>query len=181
MKQQKKRWCKIAVAALVLIAVAATAQSADFPLSSPAIEPGRTIPDAFTCKGMNISPPLSWSGTPKGTKSLALMVDDPDAPSGTFTHWIAWNIPAGSTRLLKGVSKNALPEKMAEGINDFHRPGYNGPCPPPGRIHHYRFTLYALDTLLDLPAQTTRAGLDDALTGHIIGTARFSALFSISR
>lgn len=181
MKQQVKQWWTILIAALILLAAVATAQAAGFSISSPAIEPGHKIPDRFTCRGRDISPPLSWSGTPEGTKSLALVVDDPDAPTGTFTHWIAWNIPVSASGLMHGISRDALLKNMAEGINDFHRPGYNGPCPPPGRIHHYRFTLYAIDTILDLPAQTNRVGLDDALIGHIIGAARFSAMFSINR
>src|SRR5438093_4111012 len=137
-------------------------------LKSSAFTAGEMIPKKYTCDGPDVSPPLSWSDVPAGAKSLALIADDPDAPMGTWVHWVAWNIPAGARSIPADLpKKNELQDGTRQGINDFQRSGYGGPCPPSG-THRYFFRLYALDTTLDLPATTTRKDLDRAMRGHIL-------------
>src|SRR3989475_10597208 len=131
-------------------------------LSSTAFENNRTIPKEFTCDGADLSPPLSISGVPKSAKSLALIVDDPDAPSGTFTHWTVWNIPADKSQFAKG-EKISFPQ----GKTSFGKTGYGGPCPPSG-THRYFFKIYSLDTLLDLNESSKKADLEQAMKDHII-------------
>lgn len=141
-----------------------------FSVSSPAFADGSPIPRRFTCDGPNISPTLTWEGAPEATASLALIVDDPDAPGGTFVHWVAWDIdgaPAGG--LAEAISGSA--DAPREGRNDFGRIGYGGPCPPSG-THHYRFTLYALDRTLSLGGSTTARQLRAAMAGHVLAEAR---------
>jgi Raf kinase inhibitor-like YbhB/YbcL family protein len=125
-----------------------------FALSSPAFAAGHAIPRQYTCDGGGRSPALRWTASPRGTRSLALEVVDPDAPSGTFTHWLAWGIKPSVRRLAAGA------HPLRQGRNSAGTIGYTPPCPPPGPAHHYRFTLYALGTHLDLP---NRAKLDQAL------------------
>jgi len=140
-------------------------------INSPAFAHGAPIPREHTCDGKDVSPPLSFAAPPPGTLSLALIADDPDAPMGTWVHWVAWNIPAGSRSLPASLpGKDTLPDGTRQGINDFRRPGYGGPCPPSG-THRYYFRLYALDTSLDLPATTTRGDLDKAMRGHVLAQA----------
>ena len=125
-------------------------------LKSSAFTNEGSVPSKYTCDGPDVSPPLEWSGAPEGTKSYALICDDPDAPMGTWVHWVVWNIPANVNQFSEGMSKGAgFPGK--EGISDFKRPGYGGPCPPSG-THRYYFKIYALDTELNLPESTTKAG-----------------------
>jgi hypothetical protein len=140
---------------------------AELTLTSTAFGNGEEIPRRYSCDGDNISPPLAWSGQPPETRSLALVVDDPDAPGGTFTHWLAWGIDPSADQLLEG---KAAP---VEGRNDFQSDGYGGPCPPPGhRPHRYFFRLHALDTELDLGAQADRDDLERALADHVLATAK---------
>ena len=137
-------------------------------LKSLAFEAGDLIPAKYTCDGSDVSPPLSWSDAPSGTQSFALISDDPDAPRGTWVHWVAWNIPATSRSLDEGLPKqDSLPNGMKQGTTDFRRVGYGGPCPPSG-THRYFFKLYALDTSLSLPSSTTKAALEKAMQGHIL-------------
>lgn len=144
-----------------------------FTFFSSAFDSGTAIPERFTCTGDGDSPPLSWSETPTDTESLALVVDDPDAPNGTFTHWLVYNIPTDTTLLSPGVD---LDEAFAEvdpmpqeGMNDFGNIGYGPPCPPPGDgAHRYVFRLYALDTVLDLEAGADRQQVYDAMQNHIL-------------
>jgi len=137
-------------------------------IKSPAFARGAPIPSTYTCDDKDISPPLAFEGIPQGTRSLALVADDPDAPGGTWVHWVAWNIPPAASSLPENVAKkDRLPDGTRQGINDFQRAGYGGPCPPSG-THRYFFLLYALDATLDLPATTTRADLDRAMKGHIL-------------
>jgi Raf kinase inhibitor-like YbhB/YbcL family protein len=139
---------------------------ADFALQSSAFEPGRSIPRRHSCEGEDLSPPLSWSGAPEGTRSLALVVDDPDAPAGTFTHWLGWGLDPGAQGLGEG---EAAP---VEGRNDFGTSGYRGPCPPPGHgRHRYSFRLYALDTDLELRPGAGKRELERALEGHTLAKA----------
>lgn len=147
-------------------------------IKSGAFVDGKAIPAKYTCDGHDISPQLSWSGEPSGTKSYALISDDPDAPMGTWVHWVAWNIPAASTGFAENIAKNAsLPDGTRQGISDFKRPGYGGPCPPSG-THRYFFKLYALDTLLELPASSTKRELEAAMKGHVLAQAQLMGTYA---
>ncbi len=146
-----------------------------FELKSPAFKNGEEIPVKYTCQGQDISPPLEWSGVPRGTKSLALIVDDPDAPDPahpqmTWVHWVLFNIPPDVERLPEGVNLARLPDPVGLGLNDWNKTGYGGPCPPIGR-HRYFFKLYALDTVLEDLDSPTKAQLEQAMTGHILDRA----------
>jgi Raf kinase inhibitor-like YbhB/YbcL family protein len=139
---------------------------ADFELTSSAFNEGQPIPRKYSCDGENASPPLNWSSPPEGTRSLALIVHDPDAPSGDFTHWVAWGIDPGAGGLQEGA------HPTGEGANGFGENGYGGPCPPPGHgAHRYQYELFALDTELDLPEGASREQLEDAVEGHVLGGA----------
>jgi Raf kinase inhibitor-like YbhB/YbcL family protein len=146
-------------------------------LKSSAFEAGGTIPTKYTCEGPDVSPPLSWSDVPAGTKSLALIADDPDAPMGTWVHWVAWNIPATATSLEEDIPKrDTLANGMKQGTTDFRRIGYGGPCPPSG-THRYFFKLHALDTTLNLPNSTTKKDLERAMQGHILKQAELMGTY----
>ena len=141
-------------------------------LTSTAFEPGGAIPAAYTCQGRDISVPLTWSGLPAGTRSLALIVDDPDAPDPaapamTWVHWVLYNIPPSAAGLPEAVKPQALPAGTLEGRNDWGRAGYGGPCPPVGR-HRYFFKLYALDVLLPDLGQPDKRRLERAMQGHVL-------------
>ena len=144
-------------------------------LKSPSFSENGNIPSKYTCEGQDISPPLTWSGVPAGTKSLALIVDDPDAPDPrapkmTWVHWVLYNLTPSSNGLPEGVSKNALPQGTLEGTNDWKRTGYGGPCPPIGQ-HRYFHKLYALDTVLPDLGTPTKAQLEKAMQGHVLAQA----------
>jgi Raf kinase inhibitor-like YbhB/YbcL family protein len=140
-----------------------------FTISSNSFSNGGDIAKKFTCDGADVSPQLSWTDPPPGTKSLALLVDDLDAPVGNWTHWVMWNMPAQTRLLAAGVSKIAqLPDGSQQGLNDFRKPGYNGPCPPPGKPHRYYFKLFALDAMLDLKSTAGKRELEAAMKGHIL-------------
>jgi Raf kinase inhibitor-like YbhB/YbcL family protein len=124
---------------------------------------GEKIPQVYTCDGGNISPPLSWSGVPSNTASLALIMDDPDAPAGTWVHWVLYNLQPDLTGIEQGKSGGGT-----QGINDFKRLGYGGPCPPKGTTHRYFIKVYALDTMLDLKSGATKAELESLMRGHIM-------------
>ena len=142
-----------------------------FIIKTTAFLEGETIPTKYTCNGVDVSPGLSWTGVPEGTKSLSLIADDPDAPVGTWTHWIIWNIPP-ETVLSEGVPKNEILEDgTRQGYNDFKRIGYGGPCPPPGKPHRYFFRLYALDIKLEVKAGVGRNELERAVKGHVLAQA----------
>ncbi|HEX9079163.1 MAG TPA: YbhB/YbcL family Raf kinase inhibitor-like protein [Desulfuromonadaceae bacterium] len=133
-------------------------------LTSPAFSGGGAIPAAYTCDGGDASPPLVIGPVPAGTRSLALVMDDPDAPVGTWVHWVLWNIPPEA----REIRENGVPSGASQGRNSWYRVGYGGPCPPSG-THRYFFRLYALDTLLNLGAATTKAELERAMEGHLLG------------
>jgi Raf kinase inhibitor-like YbhB/YbcL family protein len=138
-------------------------------LTSTAFQKEQTIPKSHTGDGEDLSPPLRWSDPPQGTKSFALVCDDPDAPRKTWVHWVLFNIPADKRELPKGVpAQDALTDSAKQGKNDFGNVGYGGPAPPPGKPHRYFFRLYALDTTLDLPAGATRDQLAAATKDHIL-------------
>ncbi|MCL6480780.1 MAG: YbhB/YbcL family Raf kinase inhibitor-like protein [Firmicutes bacterium] len=138
-------------------------------LTSTAFEPNGTIPKRHTCDGPDVSPPLAWNDPPAGTQSFALIMDDPDAPAGTWVHWVLFNLPASARALPENVPKvEQLADGALQGRNDFRRIGYGGPCPPKGPAHRYFFKLYALDTRLALRAGATRADVERAMAGHIL-------------
>jgi Raf kinase inhibitor-like YbhB/YbcL family protein len=144
-----------------------------FAITSPAFPPGGAIPAAHTCEGADTSPRLEWSGAPTATASFALVVDDPDAPDPakpkmTWVHWLLYNLPPNTDHLAEAVA--ALPTGTLEGINDWKRAGYGGPCPPVGR-HRYFFTLYALDTTLPDLDSPTKTELEKAMSGHVLASA----------
>ena len=141
-----------------------------FALKTTAFANGGGIPKKHTCDGADVSPALSWNHAPAGTRSFALIADDPDAPVGTWTHWIIWNIPAQTTALPEGVPMvEESTDGARQGRNDFKRIGYGGPCPPPGKPHRYFFKLYALDTNnLDVKAGASRSQLESAMKGHLL-------------
>lgn len=141
-------------------------------ITSSAFSNGEMIPARYTCDGSDVSPDLSWRGVPNTAKSLALICDDPDAPMGTWVHWVLFNIPAEAVGLPAEISSNATLENGARhGKNDFRRLGYGGPCPP-GGTHRYFFKLYALDIELKLDSGITKAQLVEAMQGHILAEAQ---------
>jgi len=149
-----------------------------FALKSTAFSNGGEIPRKYTCSGENVSPALNWIDPPGQARSLALIVDDPDAPAGTWTHWIIWNIPAQVTSFPEDVPiQESLPNGARQGKNDFGRIGYGGPCPPPGRPHRYFFRLYALDAILDLKPGAARGELESAMKPHVLAHAEWMGLF----
>jgi Raf kinase inhibitor-like YbhB/YbcL family protein len=153
------------------------AQLGDAPLSiemtSTAFGPGAAIPKPYTGDGADRSTPLAWSEPPAGTKSLALICEDPDAPLGTWVHWVLFNLPAQTRELTEGVpTTGALANGAKQGKNDFGNVGYGGPAPPSGTSHRYFFKLYALDVAVDLPPGATKAQLVDAMRGHVVAQGR---------
>ena len=140
----------------------------DFSISSEAFGQGDTIPVEYTCDGSDISPPLVFSGIPDGVKSIALIMDDPDAPGKTWVHWVIYNIPAGTQQLAEGIpGERTLNDGSRQGMMDFGSIGYGGPCPPSG-THRYFFKVYALDTVLDLQPGASKQQLENAMQGHIL-------------
>src|SRR5256885_13188334 len=145
-------------------------------LTSPAFANNGAIPKQYTCEGADISPPLSWSAAPQGTKTFALIVDDPDAPDPrapkmTWVHWVIQNIPADAQSLPEGAAERGMPAGALQGLNDWRRTGYGGPCPPIGR-HRYFHKLYAVDTVLSGLDHPTKAQLLNALKGHVLADAQ---------
>lgn len=137
-------------------------------VSSGAFKDGGTIPPEYTCDGKNISPALLWEGIPAGAKSIALIMDDPDAPGGMFVHWALYNIPASARKLPGGMpKKETLDDGSRQGMTDFGRVGYGGPCPPKG-THRYYFKIYALDTMLDMQPGASKKQLESAMKGHVL-------------
>lgn len=144
----------------------------DLSITSPAFSHQGMIPSKYTCDGADVNPPLNFSGIPERSKSLALIVDDPDAPMGTWVHWVVWNIGAGTQE----VPEKSVPQGALQGTNDFRKPGYGGPCPPSG-THRYYFKLYALDTSLPLQPGVTKAQLEQAMKGRILAQAELVGLY----
>jgi Raf kinase inhibitor-like YbhB/YbcL family protein len=141
-------------------------------ISSTAFSAGEAIPKKFTCDGPDVSPQLKWSDPPGNTESFALIMDDPDAPAGTWVHWVLYDIPADARELPERVAtQEQLASGARQGRNDFGKIGYGGPCPPPGKPHRYFFKLYALDTKLNLKSGATKAELERAMKPHILAQA----------
>ena len=137
-------------------------------VSSSSFTSGGEIPKKFTCEGQDSSPQLSWSGAPSGVQAFALIADDPDAPTGTWTHWVVYDLPGTATSLAEGYAKSEqLPDGSKQGRNDFRKIGYNGPCPPAGKSHRYFFKIYALDRQLKLKPGANRNEIEKAMQGHI--------------
>jgi Raf kinase inhibitor-like YbhB/YbcL family protein len=134
---------------------------------SPAFADGQSIPAKYTCDGSGVNPPLKFSDVPSQAKSLALVVDDPDAPGGDWIHWLVWDINPSTLEIAEGK----VPVEATEGATSFGQTGYGGPCPPAGSPHHYHFKLYALDAKLNLPTRTTKSDLEAAINGHILAQA----------
>lgn len=154
-------------------------------LTSPAFEAGQLIPTVHTCEGSDTPPPLAWSNLPAGTRTLALIVDDPDAPDPaapqrTWVHWVLYNIPASTPGLPEAARGQELPAGTQDGTNDWRRTGYGGPCPPIGK-HRYFFKLYALDTVLPDLGKPTKASLEKAMEGHVLGKAELVGLYQKRR
>ncbi|HLK09801.1 MAG TPA: YbhB/YbcL family Raf kinase inhibitor-like protein [Candidatus Binatia bacterium] len=162
---------------LALLTLPAEAAMA-FAISSSAFAPGGTIPREHTCDGADRSPPLAWQGAPAGTKAYALICDDPDAPAGTWVHWVLYDLPASTSALPEGVPPSAtVLEGAHHGVNDFRKTGYGGPCPPPGKPHRYFFKLYALDAPTGLPPRATKAKVLEAIEGHVRGQAELIGVY----
>jgi Raf kinase inhibitor-like YbhB/YbcL family protein len=142
-------------------------------ITSTAFSEGGKIPRIYTCDDQNLSPPLSWTGVPTNTVSLALTMDDPDAPSGTWVHWVVYNLPPDITSLEQGKIGLGV-----EGKNDFNRSGYGGPCPPRGSNHRYYIKLYALDTKLDLKSGATKAQVENTMKGHILAQGQLMGRYN---
>jgi len=149
-----------------------------FQITTTAFRDGSSIPKKFTCDGPDVSPALSWGDSPAGTKSLAIIADDPDAPAGTWVHWVLYDLPADTRKLPEGVAKDReLPNGALQGRNDFGKIGYNGPCPPRGSEHRYFFKLYALDSKTGLKAGVTKSELERAMKGHVLSQAQLVGKF----
>jgi Raf kinase inhibitor-like YbhB/YbcL family protein len=143
-----------------------------FAISSTSFQNGGNIPKKFTCDGADVSPQLSWTDPPAGAQSFALIADDPDAPVGTWTHWVLFDLPAQAISLPEGVAKtDELSNGGRQGRNDFRKIGYGGPCPPPGKPHRYFFKLYALDKKLDLKPGASKQEVERAMQGHVVAQA----------
>ncbi|HEY2082759.1 MAG TPA: YbhB/YbcL family Raf kinase inhibitor-like protein [Verrucomicrobiae bacterium] len=147
-------------------------------ITSSAFKNGQPIPSPYTCDGKNISPPLAWNGAPRNAASLVLIVDDPDAPSGVWTHWVIFDLPADSSGLPEGASKTEpVAGNAKEGVNDFKKIGYSGPCPPAGKQHRYFFKIYALDITLGLQPGAPRKAIEAAMTKHILAQGQLMGTY----
>jgi hypothetical protein len=150
----------------------------DIHITSPVFEDGGIIPKKYTCDDLDMSPPIEWSNVPEGTKTISIVCDDPDAPMKTWVHWVIFNIPGDVTRL----PENVPPEKELEngakqGMNDFYKVGYGGPCPPSG-MHRYFFKIYALDITLDLPSGVSKSHLMIAMEGHVLSESHLMGTYT---
>ena len=147
-------------------------------ITSAAFAEAQPIPNQYTCAGPDVSPPLAWSGAPAGTKSFALIADDPDAPVGTWVHWVIYSLPPTATSLAESTPPSReLPDGSKQGINDFGNIGYGGPCPPPGKPHRYFFKIYALDAALNLKSGATKKELLRTMEGHVLGEGQLMGTY----
>jgi len=166
------------IATVAVFLLVSVTHAAAFELTSPAFAANGPIPRTYSCNGPDRSPPLAWTNAPVGVKSYALVVEDPDAPNGTWVHWVLYRIPASTKHLPEGVPRrDTVAGTGTQGVNDFKKVGWGGPCPPPGPAHRYVFTLYALDTEPALPPGKTRADLETAIAGHVLGQAELAGRF----
>ncbi|MEE8360084.1 MAG: YbhB/YbcL family Raf kinase inhibitor-like protein [Candidatus Omnitrophota bacterium] len=168
----------LTIGILLSIFLTTGGESMALELKSPDFKNGAPIPAKYTCKGKDISPPLVWSDIPEGAKSIALICDDPDAPSMTWVHWVVYNIPTDTKGFQEGLPKDPeLPDGTLQGITDFRTIGYGGPCPPPGGPHRYYFKLYVLDRVLVLGSGATKKMLLDAMKGHVLEETQLMGTF----
>jgi Raf kinase inhibitor-like YbhB/YbcL family protein len=168
----QRRNVRLGALAVGLLMLTGGGPVAAFELQSTAFLPGGEIPAKYTCDGQDISPPFRWADPPAGTKGLALIGDDPDAPGGTWVHWVLYGIPATVRGLPEGVpARETIAAIGRHGVNDFRKVGYGGPCPPRGSAHRYYFRLYALDVDLTLSPRNSEAALLKAIEGHVLGQA----------
>lgn len=152
-----------------------------FTLTSSAFKEGDRIPAKYTCEGADVSPPLHWSVPPAGTRSYVVIADDPDAPVGIWVHWVIYNLPLDLRGLSEGIpTTERVLDGALQGLNDFKRVGYGGPCPPPGTPHRYVFKLYALDRMLDLKPRATKTQVLEACQGHVLAEARLMGRYGRS-
>jgi Raf kinase inhibitor-like YbhB/YbcL family protein len=156
----------------------ACAESTKLTVTSTAFEPGQAIPAKYSCQGDDISPPLKWEGAPARAKSFAIICDDPDAPGGTWVHWVLYNQPGATPSLPENTPiLETLPNGAAQGRNSFEKIGYGGPCPPGGKPHHYFFRIYALDSMLTLQGRPGKAEVVTAMRGHIIAEGQLMGTY----
>jgi len=156
-------------------------QKSELRLTSTAFKEGEAIPRGYTCDGANVSPPLEWTGVPKSAKTIAIIADDPDAPGGTWVHWVLYNLSAEGLGLIENTPQTeTLQGGGVQGKNDFSKIGYGGPCPPSG-THRYFFKFYALDSELALQPGATRAEVEKAMEGHIVGQAQLMGTYRRER
>jgi Raf kinase inhibitor-like YbhB/YbcL family protein len=164
---------------VLLIHLPAYAESSDLSLQSAAFAANGPIPITYTCSGDNKSPALTWSGLPPATKTAALIVRDPDAPMGSFVHWVLYNVPANVTKLPSAIpTTRTLDNGASQGANGSGAIGYHGPCPPPGSAHHYHFRLYALDATLDLTPGAKADEVEQAIKGHVLASTDLVGTFA---
>lgn len=152
-------------------------------LQSPAFKANGTIPARYSCDGEDVSPELAWSSPPKGTQSFVLIMEDPDAPAGTWTHWVLYDLPGHSKGLeedqaKKAVLPNGAKQGLAWGVTEFERVGYSGPCPPPGKPHRYFFRLFALDASLGLTTKATKLRVSKSIVGHVLAEGELMGRYS---
>jgi Raf kinase inhibitor-like YbhB/YbcL family protein len=155
------------------------ASSQKWEITSKSFQEGQRIPKLYTADGKDISPPLTWSAPPEKTQTLALICDDPDAPAGTWVHWLIYDLPSGQRALAENVRKEAkLDAGIAQGMNSFNKIGYNGPSPPPGETHRYFFKLYALDSKLSLGSAVKKDELEAAMKNHVLAETQLMGTYS---
>ncbi len=150
----------------------------NLPITSTAFAEGQPIPQKYTCQGSDISPPLAWTSAPANTRSFALIADDPDAPMGAWVHWVLYDLSPSTKALPEDVAKTQyITSNAKQGINDFHRLGYGGPCPPPGKPHRYYFKIYALDKMLELAPGATKQDIEAAMQGHVLAEGQIMGTY----
>jgi len=160
------------------LGTAGRAGASTMQLTSSAFAEGQPIPAKHTCDAKDVSPALRWSGVPSGAKSLVLIADDPDAPAGTWVHWVLFDLPPTTSEVPEDLPKSQyIPGGGRQGLNDFRRLGYGGPCPPPGRVHRYFFKLYALDRLLELKPGVTRLEVERAMENHVLAQGQLMGTY----
>jgi hypothetical protein len=177
----KASWFLFVIPVLILSYSFALGGTMSITVSSPAFGSLQQIPQKYTCDGMDVSPPLSWDTVPDNARSIVLVCDDPDAPAGTWVHWVCYDIPSAVNAMAEAMPRaDTLPCGGKQGKNDFGRIGWGGPCPPSG-THRYFFKVYVLDTMLDLPAGRTKKNIEKAMKGHIVGQGELVGKYSRTR
>ncbi len=156
--------------------IASTSFAADLTLTTHSFIDQGGLPVMYTCDGKDMSPELTWNNAPANTKSFAIIMSDPDAPGGTWYHWVIYNLPAATTSLVEGMSH--LPAEATLAENSWHKAAYNGPCPPKGSVHHYIFTLYALDAVLTVPVNSDNKAVLEAMKSHVLKQSVLTAVYS---